>query len=233
MKLDILATGPHPDDVELGCGGTLAKMIDQGSKVGILDLTCGELGTRGTPELRLKEAAAAAEILGVHARENLRMRDGFFVNDEEHLLKVIKIIRKYQPEIVITSAPKDRHMDHGRASTLVQDACFLSGLRKIETGQDVWRPKHIFSYIQWLPLNPDFVVDISGYLDVKIKASLAYKSQFYDPESKEPETPISSKSFIDSINNRAEETGRIIWKDAGEGFIAQNILAVDNLKVFV
>ena len=233
MKLDILATGPHPDDVELGCGGTLAKMIDQGSKVGILDLTCGELGTRGTPELRLKEAAAAAEILGVHARENLRMRDGFFVNDEEHLLKVIKIIRKYQPEIVITSAPKDRHMDHGRASTLVQDACFLSGLRKIETGQDVWRPKHIFSYIQWIPLNPDFVVDISGYLDVKIKASLAYKSQFYDPESKEPETPISSKSFIDSINNRAEETGRIIWKDAGEGFIAQNILAVDNLKVFV
>ena len=233
MKLDILATGPHPDDVELGCGGTLAKMIDQGSKVGILDLTCGELGTRGTPELRLKEAAAAAEILGVHARENLRMRDGFFVNDEEHLLKVIKIIRKYQPEIVITSAPKDRHMDHGRASTLVQDACFLSGLRKIETGQDVWRPKHIFSYIQWIPLNPDFVVDISGYLDVKIKASLAYKSQFYDPESKEPETPISSKSFIDSINNRAEETGRIIWKDAGEGFIAQNILAVDNLKVFI
>ena len=233
MKLDILAAGAHPDDVELGCGGTLAKMISQGSKVGILDLTCGELGTRGTPELRLKEAAAAAEILGVHARENLRMRDGFFVNDEEHLLKVIKIIRKYQPEIVITSAPKDRHTDHGRASILVRDACFLSGLRKIETGQDVWRPKHIFSYIQWIPLNPDFVVDISGYLDVKIKASLAYKSQFYDPESKEPETPISSKSFIDSINNRAEETGRIIWKDAGEGFIAQNILAVDNLKVFI
>ena len=233
MKLDILATGPHPDDVELGCGGTLAKMIDQGSKVGILDLTCGELGTRGTPELRLKEAAEAAEILGIHVRENLKMRDGFFVNDEEHLLKIIKIIRKYQPEIVITSAPKDRHIDHGRAAKLIKDACFLSGLRRIETGQEVWRPKQIFSYIQWLPLNPDFIVDISGYLDVKIKACLAYKSQFYDPESKEPETPISSKSFIDSIKNRAEETGRIIWKDGGEGFIAENFLAVDNLKVFV
>ncbi|MBV7441576.1 bacillithiol biosynthesis deacetylase BshB1 [Weeksellaceae bacterium TAE3-ERU29] len=233
MKLDILAAGPHPDDVELGCGGTLAKMIDQGSKVGILDLTCGELGTRGTPELRLKEATNAADILGVHARENLKMRDGFFINDEEHLLKVIKIIRKYQPEIVITSAPKDRHIDHGRAAKLIKDACFLSGLRRIETGQGVWRPKQIFSYIQWLPLNPDFIVDISGYLDIKIKACLAYKSQFYDPESKEPETPISSKSFIDSIKNRAEETGRVIWKDAGEGFIAENFLAVDNLKVFV
>lgn len=233
MKLDILATGPHPDDVELGCGGTLAKMIAQGHKVGILDLTQGELGTRGTPQLRLQEAQNAADILGVHCRENLAMRDGFFKNDEEHQLQIIKIIRKYQPDILITSAPVDRHIDHGRACQLMKEAAFLSGLRSIDTGQAAWRPKQIFSYIQWQPLTPDFIVDITGFLDIKKAACLAYKSQFHNPDSTEPETAISSKNFAESIEYRAKDAGRIIWKDAGEGFIKQNTLGVDHLKVFI
>lgn len=233
MKLDILATGPHPDDIELGCGGTLAKMIAQGSTVGMLDLTRGELGTRGTPEIREQEAQAAAQILGVSVRENLGMRDGFFLNDEAHQLKVIEVIRKYQPEIVICSAPDDRHTDHARASELVKTACFLSGLKKVETGQEPWRPKHIFSYIQWKPLTPDFVVDITGYLDIKKQACLAYKSQFHNPDSKEPETAISSKNFTDSIEYRAKDNGRIIWKEAGEGFISEGMLSVKDLNAFI
>ncbi|MGP2569484.1 bacillithiol biosynthesis deacetylase BshB1 [Ornithobacterium rhinotracheale] len=233
MKLDVLATGPHPDDAELGCGGTLAKMAKQGYKVGILDLTQGELGTRGSREIRMEEAKKAGEILGISARENLKMKDGFFVNDAEHQLKIIKIIRKYQPEIVITSAPNDRHIDHARAHELVKNAAFLSGLKKIETGQEPWRPKHIFSYIQWQPLTPDFIVDITGFLDQKIQSCLAYKSQFHDPNSTEPETAISNKNFTESIEYRAKDMGRIIWKDAGEGFIKNDNLGVDNLMAFL
>lgn len=232
MKLDILAFGAHPDDVELGCGGTLSKMADQGTSIGIIDLTRGELGTRGNAETRMQEASNAAQIMGVQVRENLYMRDGFFKNNEENKLQIIKKIREYQPDIVICNAPTDRHIDHGRGFELVKEACFLSGLIKIDTQQEPWRPKNIFSYIQWQPLQPDFIVDISGFLDKKIDACMAYKSQFYDPSSKEPETPISSKNFTNSIAYRAQDYGRIIWKEAGEGFIASAMLGVENLKAF-
>lgn len=233
MKLDILAMAPHPDDVELGCGGTLAKSIAEGKKVGIIDLTNGELGTRGTSEIRLQEAKNAQKILGAHVRENLNMRDGFFLNDETNQLKIIEAIRKYKPEIVITGAPEDRHPDHGRATALIVQSCFLAGLKRIETGQDAWRPKRIFHFIQWKPLNPDFVVDISGYLDTKIDACLAYTSQFHNPESNEPDTAISSKNFKDSIEYRAKDWGRLIWKDAGEAFLSESLLGVDNLDTFI
>ncbi|MXV38364.1 bacillithiol biosynthesis deacetylase BshB1 [Flavobacteriaceae bacterium Ap0902] len=233
MKLDILAMAPHPDDIELGCGGTLAKAVANGKKVGIVDLTQGELGTRGTAEIRMQEADAAAKILGVHARENLKMRDGFFQNNEENQLKIVEVIRKYQPEILIASALEDRHPDHGRGAQLIKQAAFLSGLKRIDTGQEAWRPKKVFHLIQWRSLKPDFVVDISGYLDTKVEACLAYKSQFYDPNSDEPETAISSKSFKDSITYRASEYGRLIFKDMGEGFMSESLLGVDNLEVFL
>lgn len=233
MKLHILAMGPHPDDVELGCGGTLAKAVSEGKKVGIADLTRGELGTRGTPETRLKEAAAAGEILGIHVRENLKMRDGFFQNSEENKMKVIEVIRKYQPEILICGAPEDRHPDHARATQLIREAAFLAGLKSIETNYEAWRPKRIFMFIQWKALQPDFAVDISGFIDKKTESCLAYKSQFHDPASKEPETAISSLNFKDSIRNRASEWGRLIWKDHAEGFIADSLLGVDNMDVFL
>jgi len=235
MKLDILAFGAHPDDVELGCGGTLAKEIALGRKVGIVDLTRGELGTRGSAEIRDREAAAAAKILGVVARENLNMRDGFFVNDEEHQLAVIRMIRKYRPEIVLCNAIDDRHIDHGKGSKLVSDACFLSGLRKIETEyngekQEAYRPKAVYHYIQWKNIEPDFVVDISRYNDKRVEAILAYSSQFYDPNSSEPETPIATKNFLESLNYRAQDLGRLIGSDYAEGFTAERYLAVNSLK---
>jgi len=230
MKLDILAIGAHPDDVELGCGGTVAKMVAEGKKVGILDLTRGELGTRGTAETRKNEAAAAAEILGVEFRENLGFRDGFFVNDEKHQLKLIEVIRKYRPEIILCNAVDDRHIDHGKGADLVENACFLSGLRKIETGQEAWRPKHIFHYIQWYPLTPDFVMDISGYLEKKKEAVFAFKTQFFDPKNDEPNTPISSKLFQESIENRAKDLGMLIGSEAGEGFMLKGYLGLKNFE---
>lgn len=230
MKLDILAIGAHPDDVELGCGGTVAKMVAEGKKVGILDLTRGELGTRGTTETRKNEAAAAAEILGVEFRENLGFRDGFFVNDEKHQLKLIEVIRKYRPEIILCNAVDDRHIDHGKGADLVESACFLSGLRKIETGQEAWRPKHIFHYIQWYPLTPDFVMDISGYLEKKKEAVFAFKTQFFDPKNEEPNTPISSKLFQESIENRAKDLGMLIGSEAGEGFMLKGYLGLKNFE---
>lgn len=230
MKLDILAIGAHPDDVELGCGGTVAKMVAEGKKVGILDLTRGELGTRGTAETRKNEAAAAAEILGVEFRENLGFRDGFFVNDEKHQLKLIEVIRKYRPEIILCNAVDDRHIDHGKGADLVESACFLSGLRKIETGQEAWRPKHIFHYIQWYPLTPDFVMDISGYLEKKKEAVFAFKTQFFDPKNDEPNTPISSKLFQESIENRAKDLGMLIGSEAGEGFMLKGYLGLKNFE---
>lgn len=235
MKLDILAFGAHPDDVELGCGGTLAKEIALGKKVGIIDLTRGELGTRGSAEIRDQEAAAAAKILGVSIRENLNMRDGFFRNDEEHQLAVIRMLRKYQPDIVLCNAIDDRHIDHGKGSKLVSDACFLSGLIKIQTeyngeNQQQWRPKVVYHYIQWKNIEPDFVVDISGYLDKKVEAILAYGSQFYDPNSNEPITPIATKNFLESLNYRAQDLGRLIGTDYGEGFTAERHLAVNSLE---
>lgn len=234
MKLDILAFGAHPDDVELGCGGTIAKEIDLGKKVGIIDLTHGELGTRGTKEIRDQEAKAAANILGVSVRENLNMRDGFFINDEWHQLEIIKMIRKYQPEIVLCNAIDDRHIDHGKGSKLVSDACFLSGLMKVESKyhgnkQEVWRPKLVYHYIQWASIKPDFVVDISGYNDKKIEAILSYSSQFYNSNSDEPETHITSKNFLESISYRAKDLGRLIGTDYAEGYTIERYLAVNSL----
>jgi len=234
MKLDILAFGSHPDDVELGCSATLAKEVANGKKVGIVDLTRGELGTRGTAETRDAEAKHAAELLGVTIRENLGFADGFFVNDKTHQLELIKRIRKYQPEIVLCNAIDDRHIDHGKGSQLVSDACFLSGLVKIETQlggivQEPWRPKTVYHYIQWKPIEPDFVVDVSEFMTHKMEAVLAYKTQFYDPQSTEAETPISSQNFTDSINYRARDLGRMVGVEFAEGFTIERYVAVDSL----
>ena len=236
MKLDILAIGAHPDDVELGCGATLAKEISNGKKVGILDLTRGELGTRGTAETRDKESEDAAKILGVALRTNMDFADGFFVNNKKHQLELIKMIRKYRPEIVICNAVEDRHIDHAKGSKLVSDSCFLSGLLKIDTKhedkdewQEPWRPKQVYHYIQWKNLEPDIVVDVTDYIDLKMKAVLAYKTQFYDPKSDAPETPISSKNFTDSIIYRARDLGRLVGVEYGEGFTVERYPAVDSL----
>ena len=236
MKLDILAIGAHPDDVELGCGATIAKEVANGKKVGIIDLTRGELGTRGTAETRDAEAADAANILNVAMRTNMEFADGFFTNDKAHQLELIKEIRKYKPEIVLCNAVEDRHIDHGKGSQLVSDACFLSGLRKIDTKHDdgddwqsPWRPKAVYHYIQWKDLQPDIVVDVTGYMDLKMKAVHAYKTQFFDPDSKEPETPISSKNFTDSIAYRARNLGRLIGVEYAEGFTVERYPAVDSL----
>ncbi|WP_310378022.1 bacillithiol biosynthesis deacetylase BshB1 [Flavobacterium sp.] len=235
MKLDIIAFGAHPDDVELGCGGTIAKEIALGKKVGIIDLTRGELGTRGSVAIRNQEADAAAKILGVSIRENLDMRDGFFVNDEPHQLEIIKMIRKYKPEIVLCNAIEDRHIDHGKGSKLVSDACFLSGLVKIETEinqvkQRAWRPKIVYHYIQWKDITPDFVVDITGFNDKRKAAILAYSSQFYNANSKEPETPIATKNFLESLNYRVQNFGRLIGTDYAEGFTVERYLGVNSLS---
>lgn len=234
MKLDILVFGAHPDDAELGAGGTIAKEIANGKKVGIIDLTRGELGTRGTAEIRDAEARAAAKILKVAVRENLKFRDGFFTNDETHQLEVIKMIRKYRPEIVLCNAIDDRHIDHGKGSKLVSDACFLSGLVKVATENEnnyqvPWRPRVVYHYIQWKNLVPDFVVDISDYMDLKVESILAYGSQFHDANSTEPETPISSKTFIESVKYRAQDLGRLVGKDYAEGFNVERLVAVDSL----
>ncbi len=238
MKLDILAFGAHPDDVELGCGATIAKEISLGKKVGIIDLTRGELGTRGSAEIRDKEAKKAQEILGVHIRENLGFSDGFFINDKNHQLEIIKILRKYQPDIVLCNAIDDRHIDHPKGSNLVSDACFLSGLIKIETKlngeiQDRWRPKQVYHYIQWKNIKPDFVVDISEFIEIKKEAVLAYSSQFYDAKSNELESPITSKNFLDSVTYRAQDLGRLIGVDYAEGFTSERFVAVDNLDKLI
>jgi len=234
MKLDILAFGAHPDDVELGCGATIAKEVSLGKKVGVIDLTRGELGTRGSAEIRDKEAATAAKILGIHVRENLSFRDGFFINDEIHQLEVIKRIRKYKPEIVICNAVDDRHIDHSKGSKLVSDACFLSGLRRIQTTldgveQEAWRPKIVYHYIQWKNIEPDFVVDVSDFMQQKLDAVMAYSSQFYDPNSKEPISPIATKNFTESIEYRAKDLGRLVFTDYAEGFTTERYVAVNSL----
>ena len=238
MKLDILAFGAHPDDVELGCGATIAKEVSLGKKVGIVDLTRGELGTRGSADLRDQEAENAAKVLGVSVRENVRFADGFFTNDKAHQLEVIKMIRKYKPDVVLCNAIDDRHIDHPKGSQLVSDACFLSGLLKIETEldgeiQDKWRPKQVYHYIQWKNLEPDFVIDVTGFMDKKIESVKAYSSQFFDPTSKEPETPITSKNFIDSIGYRANDLGRLIGVEHAEGFTSERYVAVEDLDKLI
>jgi bacillithiol biosynthesis deacetylase BshB1 len=235
LKLDILVLSVHPDDAELGCGGTILKHIALGKKVGIVDLTQGELGTRGSVEIRAKEAAAAAQILGLAVRENLAIPDGFFENTKQYQLKVIEAIRKYQPEIIITNAYYDRHPDHGRACNLVTDSVFLSALRKIETYadgklQEPWRARLLLHFIQDVYIQPDIVVDITDYWDKKIESVNAYGSQFYNPEwAGEPQTYISSPEFIAVVEARAREFGKSILVKYAEGFTSRKILGVDSL----
>ena len=238
MKVDFLAIGAHPDDVELGCGGTIAKLISEGKSVVIIDLTQGELGTRGSAETRAQEAKKAGAILGVSVRENLYFRDGFFVNDEKHQIEIIKMIRKYKPEIVLCNAIDDRHPDHAKAAKLESDACFLAGLRRIETTldgevQNEWRPKHVFHYIQWKEIKPDFVIDISDFLSKKIDSCMAYSSQFYDPTSSEPETPISNRDFFESLTYRAQNLGRLSGVAYAEGFTYERLIALKNFEGIV
>ena len=236
MKIDILAIGAHPDDVELGCSGTIAKEIANNKKVGILDLTKGELGTRGSAEIREKEANDAAKILNVAFRENLNFKDGFFKNDEEHQLKLIQVIRKYKPDVILCNAIDDRHIDHPRGAKLVIDSCFLSGLKKIATEynkkeQEPWRPLNIYHYIQWKNLKPDFVVDISNFFEIKIKAVKSFKSQFYNEKEPVHNTPISTKNFLDSIEYRARDLGRLTNVDYAEGFISARLPLIDSISV--
>lgn len=234
-EVEILAIGAHPDDVELGCAGSISLSISQGKTVAIIDLTQGELGTRGTAEMRKEEALSAAAVLGVGQRINMQFRDGFFQNDEAHQLALISKIRSFRPQLILCNASHDRHIDHGRANKLVNDACFLSGLEKINTKdsngniQDPWKPKLILEYIQWMDIEPHIVVDISSHLEHKLNAVKEYKSQFFDPESKEAETPISSKNFIESVSYRAKNFGRLIGTEAGEGFTSKSLLSTSNL----
>lgn len=229
MKLDILAIAAHPDDVEISAGGTVAKSIAQGKKVGIVDLSMGELGSRGSGELRLIEAANAQRILGISTRDNLGLADGFFTSDKESTLKLIEKIRQYQPEIILTNAPHDRHPDHARASKFVRDACFYSGLRRIETGQPHWRPKAIYMFNQDYYNKPDFVVDITEYWDIKMESLKAYASQFFDPNSTEPATPISGSEFFDFLKSRAMEFGRPSGYLLAEGFMVDRTPGVNDL----
>ena len=230
-KYDVVVFGAHPDDVELSAGGTVAKMVSQGLKVVMVDLTQGELGTRGTPEIRQQEASAAADILGVEERINLKLRDGFFQCDEESLLEVVKVIRKYKPRIVIANAIEDRHPDHGKGAELVIQASFLSGLVKCVTGEtdEVHRPDAVYHYIQDYNRVPDLVVDISGFEDIKMRSILAYGSQFFDPNSTQPETPISSPEFIELINGSHLSMGRPCGFTSGEGFEVTRPVGVNSL----
>ena len=229
MELDILIFGAHPDDVELGCAGTIIKEVQKGKKVGIIDLTRGELGTRGTKKTRDAETEEATNIMGVAMRDNMNFKDGFFKDDEQHKIALIKKIRQYRPKIVITNAVSDRHPDHPRSSQITIDACFLSGLEKINTDQEVWRPEAIYHYIQFNNLTPDIVVDISKQIDLKIEAVRVYKTQFYNPASEEPETIISSQGFLDSVSYRAKDLGRQSGCEYAEGFLAHQIPKADSL----
>lgn len=234
MKLDILVFAAHPDDAELSCSGTILAHIAMGRKVGLIDLTRGELGTRGTAATRKQEADVATKILGLHVRENLGMRDGFFTKDEAHLLKVIRAIRQYKPEIVIANAENDRHIDHGRAADLIHDACFLSGLAKISTRhkgkkQDAWRPGAVYHYIQDYYTQPDIIVDITPFMQTKMKSVKAFSSQFYNPKSREPATAISGKEYLDFLMGRAVHFGRLIGTQYGEGFTVKRPIGTRNL----
>lgn len=235
-ELFILAIGVHPDDVELSCAGTLIKHINLGHKAGVLDLTQGELGTRGTPEIRLQEAAASAKILGLSVRENLGYRDGFFQNDEAHQLGIIRYLRRWRPKIVLANAIQDRHPDHGKAGQLIADACFLSGLARIETTdengkfQEAWRPRRVFHYIQDRQLPPDLAVDITDAFEKKLESIRAFKSQFHNPDSNEPETYISSQNFLELIRYRDAMMGKRIGVAYAEGFTSVNTPGLHSLS---
>ena len=235
MKLDILALAAHPDDVEMSCAGTLLAGAAVGKKIGIVDLTRGELGTRGTPDTRAAEAAAASQILGVAARENLGLPDGFFRNDREHQLPIIAALRRHQPDVVLCNAITDRHPDHGRAAQLISDACFLSGLRMIETLDEVgqpqaaWRPRHVYHFIQDRPIVPDFVVDITPYWEKKWASIHAYQTQFFGDSSPDPVTYLSTPEFVRFMEARAREFGHMIGVEYGEGFTKERTLGVREL----
>ncbi len=239
MKLDILAFGVHPDDIELSCAGTLLVEKNKGKKIGIIDLTRGELGTRGTAKTREEEARNSAKILGIEVRDNLDMADAFFSNDEENQRKIITVLRKYQPEIVLCNAPDDRHPDHGRAAKLVSDAAFLSGLRKIETlrqqgSQEMWKPKYVFNYIQDQYFNPSFVIDISEVIEKKIEAIKAFKTQFFSTqEDSEPQTYISTPEFLESIFNRSKMYGKMIGVKHAEGFISKKMIGIQSFDALI
>jgi len=232
--VDILAFGAHPDDVELSCSGTLALQRALGYSSAIIDLTEGELGTRGTREIRKQEAQKAAQILGVEARENLGFRDGFFKNDEAHQLAIVQMIRKYRPKTVLANAFTDRHPDHGRGAAVVKEAVFLAGLREIATQwegqpQQAHRPQMLLHYIQFQAHKPDIIVNIGEHIHTKMKAIEAYASQFYDPHSQEPETVISGRNFLESITYRAKDLGRLIGADYGEGFTKAQDIGIQDL----
>lgn len=234
MKLDILAIAAHPDDIELCCAGTLLKHIDAGYKVGLIDLTQGELGTRGNATLRLEEAENAAQKMGALVRENLGMPDGFFDHSIHNKRKIVEVIRAYQPEIVLTNAVEDRHPDHGRGSKLISDSCFLAGLSKFQTVkqgavQDRWRPKTVYHFIQDRYIKPDFVIDISAYMERKMELVMTFRSQFFDPNSPEPKSPISGKDFLDFLHARAREYGRALGVEYAEGFTVERTAGVENL----
>ena len=238
MKLNVLAFGVHPDDVELSCAGVLLLEKNNGNKTGIIDLTQGELGTRGTAETRAEEAAKAALILKVDVRENLQMADGFFQNDKPNQLKIIESIRKYQPEIILCNATEDRHPDHGKSARLVADAAFLSGLVKIETFSNgelqlPWRPKYVLHYIQDRFLQPDFVVDISAVMETKLESIKAYSTQFNNPDLNEPQTYISTPDFLDSIIYRAKMLGKMIGVKYAEGFISEKMIGISSFDVLI
>lgn len=239
MKLDILAIGAHPDDVELGCSGTLIGEIRKGKKAGIVDLTQGELGTRGTIETRYQEAADAARIMGLSVRENLKMRDGFFRNDEEHQLQLIRVLRKYRPEIVIGNILEDRHPDHGKAGWLIYDACFLSGLRQVKTTgddgseQEKWRPRMLLHYIQDRFFEPDIILDVSDVWEQRMEAIRAYRTQFHDPSSQEPQTYLSSPEFMEALTARARLLGKRIGVKYGEGFLSKKSIGLHGLDALV
>jgi bacillithiol biosynthesis deacetylase BshB1 len=239
MKLNVLAIGAHPDDVELGCSGTLINEVKRGKKAGIIDLTQGELGTRGTVETRYKEAAEAAKIIGLSVRENLKMRDGFFQNDEAHQLQLIKVLRKYQPEIVIGNILDDRHPDHGRAGHLIYDSCFLSGLKQVKTTddegneQEKWRPKYLFHFIQDRFYEPDIILDISDVWEQRLESITAYKTQFHDPDSDEPQTYISSPDFLQAITARARLLGKRIGVQFAEGFLSRKNIGIKSLDALI
>ncbi len=240
MKLDLLAFGVHPDDIELSCAGTLLAEKNNGKKTGIVDLTRGELGTRGTAETREQEAESSARILGVEVRENLDMADGFFRNDEENQRKIITVLRKYKPEIVLCNAIDDRHPDHGRAAKLVSDSCFLSGLRKIETfdgskKQEIWKPKYVFNYIQDQYITPSFVVDISSVIDKKLEAIKAFKTQFFtgSKSDSEPQTYISTPEFLESIIGRSKMFGKMIGVKHAEGFFSKKMVGITSFDALV
>ncbi|GAB3640911.1 bacillithiol biosynthesis deacetylase BshB1 [Spirosoma arcticum] len=239
MTVDVLAIAAHPDDIEMTCAGTVLSLVAQGKTVAGVDLTRGELGTRGTPEIRLKESAEGAKQMKLVARENMGFRDAFFRNDEEHQMALIPIIRQYRPQIVLTNAPDDRHPDHGRAAELVIQACFYAGLRQIKTvgkdgqSQEAHRPNFIYHFIQDRSLTPDFVVDVSPYWNQKLEAIKAYQSQFFNPDSSEPQSYISGEPFMKFLEARTREHGHRIGVEFGEGFISKRMLGITDLFALV